>query len=70
MRINMMAARKEKKLTQAQLAKMVGVSLNQIAFMERGRVGGSVETWIKIRDALDAPSIDWLLEESIRKDKK
>lgn len=70
MRINMMAARKEKKLTQSQLAKMVGVSLNQIAFMERGKVGGSVETWIKVRDALDAPSIDWLLEESIRKDKK
>jgi putative transcriptional regulator len=44
--------RKEKKLTQAQLAEMVGVSQRSISFIETGWRNPSIGTAIKLANAL------------------
>lgn len=52
-------ARKEKGLTQRQLADKVAVHPNAIGEYERGAVVPSFTTMVKISEALDV-SLDWL----------
>jgi len=53
-------ARNEKKLTQAALAELIGVSTNHVQNLENGRKKPSYESFISLIDALDI-SIDALL---------
>lgn len=52
--------RKEKKITQEQLANMVDLSVPQISYIENGKSGLSLESLVNIATALDA-SVDNIL---------
>ena len=52
MRVNMIAARKVKNLTQAQLGALVGLSGQSICDIEKGRTKGQVDTWDKLSAVL------------------
>ena len=52
MRANMTAARKAKKLTQAQLGALIGLSKSAICDIEKGRSNGRVDTWDKLAAVL------------------
>lgn len=52
--------RKEKKITQEQLANMVELSIPQISYIENGKSGLSLESLVNIATALDA-SVDDIL---------
>lgn len=54
-------ARKDKKLSQAELADLMDVSTPYISDLETGKVNFSVEALIKISEALQI-STDWLLQ--------
>lgn len=54
--------RKQKKLTQQELAKIVGLSQSTIGMIESNRQGASKETLIKLAKALDT-TVDYLLSE-------
>lgn len=67
---NMMLIRKQKKLSQAALGKIIGTSGDVIGRYERGDIKPSVEVVTKIADALEV-SIDFLVgKTSTRIDKK
>lgn len=61
MGIRIQKARKTAKLTQMQFAEKIGVSTQYISDLERGVVGCSVPTLIKICDTLDVSS-DFILK--------
>lgn len=50
MRGNLIAARKEKKLTQAKMAEAIGVSLRYYQQIEQGVRTGDVELWDAMED--------------------
>jgi len=67
---NMMLIRKQKKLSQAALGKIIGTSGDVIGRYERGDINPSVDVVTKIADALEV-SIDFLVgKTSTRIDKK
>ena len=67
---NMMLIRKQKKLSQAALGKVIGTSGDVIGRYERGDIKPSVEVVAKIADALEV-SIDYLVgKTSLVLDKK
>lgn len=53
--------RKEKKMTQAELAEKAGISVNSIRRYESGDRFPTVETFLKIMDALGEPSMREIL---------
>lgn len=57
---NMMLVRKQKKLSQAALGKIIGTSGDVIGRYERGDIKPSVEVVAKIADALEV-SVDYLI---------
>lgn len=57
---NMKKLRKAKKLTQKELAELVGISEAQISLIESGKRFPSFETLLKIAEALDCESSDLL----------
>ncbi len=57
---NMMLIRKQKKLSQSALGKMIGTSGDVIGRYERGDISPSVDVVIKIADALES-SVDYLI---------
>lgn len=57
---NMMLIRKQKKLSQSALGKMIGTSGDVIGRYERGDISPSVDVVIKIADALEV-SVDYLI---------
>lgn len=57
---NMMLMRKKKKLSQADLGKLIGTSGDVIGRYERGDIKPSVEVVSKIADALEV-SVDYLI---------
>ena len=57
---NMMLIRKQKKLSQAALGKIIGTSGDVIGRYERGDINPSVEVVTKLADALEV-SIDFLV---------
>jgi transcriptional regulator with XRE-family HTH domain len=54
-------ARKQKGLTQGQLAKKIGADIQRISKYERGVLIPTTEIMVKLSDALDA-SLDYLLK--------
>lgn len=60
MRLNLIAARHNKNMSQQELAEMVGVSRQAICRLERGSMNGSEKTWRAIASALKtAPEELW-----------
>jgi transcriptional regulator with XRE-family HTH domain len=52
MRKNLIAARKEKGMTQRQVAEKLGMNVRQYQSVEYGTVIGKVTTWDKLEDLL------------------
>lgn len=65
MRNNLIKARQNKKLTQVELADKLKISTRQYQKLEAGTSDGSIKTWCKLKDILDAKTIDYLLEQAI-----
>ena len=63
------SARREKNLTQEHLADAVGISLSFLGHIERGSRKASLETLVKIANALSV-SLDGLLCDSLKSDEK
>lgn len=61
LRENLISARKNRELTQAQVADTIGVSERQYQRLEAGTSNGSIDTWSKLK-ALFNTNIDDLLE--------
>ena len=63
MRINLIKLRQNKNLTQVELAKKLEVSERQYRSLETGTSDGSIKIWRKLKDILNAETIDCLLEQ-------
>lgn len=62
-------ARKKCKLTQKELAQIIGISQGAYALIENGMRIGNVSTWIAIQKALKLKDADvWKIQKSILKD--
>lgn len=64
MRNNLINERKNNKLTQAEVAKHVGITTRQYARLEAGTSKGSVDVWERLRGLFNK-SIDYLLEQEV-----
>lgn len=64
MRTNLINERKDKKLTQAEVAKMLGITTRHYISLEAGTSKGSVTVWERLRDLFHKP-IDYLLEQVV-----
>lgn len=62
MRKNLIQARKDTHMTQAEMASHIGLTLRQYTRLEAGTSDGSVKVWYKLKDLLHQP-IDYLLEQ-------
>lgn len=62
LRINLVNARKNRELTQVQVADTIGVSEQYYQRLEAGTSNGSIDTWSKLK-ALFNTNIDDLLEQ-------
>jgi len=65
MRENLIAERKQKRLTKSEVAKIVGITPRQYDRLEAGTSDGSVKVWQKLKD-LFKTSIDTLLENTTK----
>ena len=63
MRANLINARNEHQLTQAEMAEKLNISTRHYRTLEAGTSEGSVKVWNKLKEILNAPSIDHLLEQ-------
>jgi DNA-binding helix-turn-helix protein len=63
MRKNLITLRQKKKLTQAQIAEQLSISVRQYQALEAGTSDGSVKVWERLKKLLQAKSIDYLLEQ-------
>lgn len=63
-RNNLAELRRNAQLTQSELAKELGVSLRQYNRLEAGTSNGSIGVWRQLQQLLQAPSIDYLLEQA------
>lgn len=62
LRTNLINRRKKNKLTQTEVAKMLGVTTRQYQALEAGTSDGSIKVWYKLKDLFHKP-IDYLLEQ-------
>lgn len=62
MRKKLKNARKEKGYTQEEMAKYLNITLRHYQSLEAGTSEGSVGVWKRLREKLEAKSIDDLLE--------
>ena len=62
LRTNLIITRKQKKLTQAETAKIVGITTRQYQALEAGTSDGSIKVWQRLKDLFHKP-IDYLLEQ-------
>lgn len=69
MRTNLITERKKRKLTQAEVAKIIGKTIRHYSALEAGTSKGSVDVWEQLRD-LFHKSIDYLLEQVEQPTKK
>lgn len=65
LRENLIRLRKKKKLTQAEIAQEIKLTVRQYSRLEAGTSDGSVKTWIALKKLLGAKSIDYLLEQTV-----
>jgi len=63
MRQNLINARQKAQLTQVELSKKLNISPRHYQYLEAGTSEGSVKVWSALKKLLDAPSIDFLLEQ-------
>ena len=63
MRINLIDERKKKALTQAEIAKLIGITTRQYINLEAGTSAGSIKVWERLKKQLQAKSIDYLLKQ-------
>ena len=63
MRENLIAERKKRKFTQAEVAKMLGKTTRHYISLEAGTSDGSIKVWYKLKDLFHKP-IDYLLEQA------
>ena len=63
LRTNLIITRKQKKLTQAETAKIVGITTRQYQALEAGTSDGSIKVWQRLKDLFHKP-IDYLLEQA------
>lgn len=61
-RPNLINARMEKRLTQAETAELLGVSERHYQRLEAGTSNGGIEVWQKLKE-ITGKSIDFLLEQ-------
>ncbi len=61
MRKNLVSARKAKGYTQVYVAEQISITSRQYQGLEAGSSNGRVIVWEKLKQLLDAPSIDYLL---------
>lgn len=61
--MNLQHCREKANLTQEQLARKIGMSVSMIVSIESGRRKGSIETLLRIADALDV-TVDDILRTS------
>ena len=61
-RTNLIRERKNKDLTQATTAQLIGITTRQYKNIEAGTSDGSLAVWRKLKDLLHKP-IDYLLEQ-------
>lgn len=54
-RVNLVNARKQKRLTQGELGRLVGITKQSISKTESGQTSTSAENWDKIEDILGVP---------------
>ena len=64
MRTNLINERKKKKLTQTEIAKILGITDRQYARLEAGTSNGSIKVWQSLKE-LFQKSIDYLLEQAV-----
>ena len=64
MRENLIRLRKRKKLTQADVAKAIHITVRQYSRLEAGTSDGSIKTWKALKELLGAKNIDYLLEQT------
>lgn len=65
LRENLIRLRKKKKLTQAEIAQAIQLTVRQYGRLEAGTSDGSVKTWMALKELLGARSIDYLLEQTV-----
>lgn len=65
MRKNLINARQKTQLTQVELATKLNITSRQYRNLEAGTSEGSVKVWNKLKEILNAPSIDFLLEQEV-----
>ena len=66
---NLKEARKQNKLTQEELAKVIGISQGAYALIEKGQRVGNVSTWVALQKALKLKDAEvWQFQKSINKD--
>lgn len=63
-RLNLINARMEKRLTQAETAELLGVSERHYQRLEAGTSNGGIEVWQKLKE-ITGKSIDFLLEQEV-----
>ena len=63
MRKNLINARQKAQLTQMELATKLNITVRQYSRLEAGTSEGSVKVWNKLKEILNAPNIDHLLEQ-------
>ena len=62
-RVHLINARKQAKLTQVEIAKLLEISDRHYQALEAGSSDGSIKIWRKLKEILNAPYIDLLLEQ-------
>ena len=63
MRYHLADSRRTKGYTQAFAAAELGITTRQYQAIESGESNGSIPVWESLRTLLDAPSIDYLLQD-------
>ncbi len=65
MRANLIYLRKKRGFKQEELAEKLKISTRQYQRLEAGTSDGSIKTWRKLKNTLNAETIDYLLEQEI-----
>lgn len=63
MRKKLINARQKAQLTQMELATKLNITVRHYQALEAGTSEGSVKVWSRLKEILNAPSIDHLLEQ-------
>ncbi len=65
MRANLIYLRKKRGFKQEELAEKLKISTRQYQRLEAGTSDGSIKIWRKLKNTLNAETIDYLLEQEV-----